>query len=83
MAQSEYIPRRITEVLRDEKWVRVSGLYDVVKGDILRMFELDGEPVLSNGEIEMYANDNPFMRDGRWAIECCTRKEHDEYEQSN
>jgi len=79
MAKGEYIPRRITEVLRDGKWVRVSGLCDVVKGDIFRMFENDGDPVLSNGEIEMYANDTPFIRDGRWTIECCTWKEWNEY----
>lgn len=78
MMQNQYIPRRITEVLRNGEWVKVSGLCDVTKGDIFRMFELNGEPVLSSGEIEMYANDNPFMRNGRWTIECCTRKEWEE-----
>ncbi|WP_021168757.1 hypothetical protein SOV_04670 [Sporomusa ovata DSM 2662] len=72
---SSYKPRRVTEVLRGDKWVKVSCLGQVAKGDVFRMTELTGEPVLEAGSSGiMIAMDCPFLADnGRWTIEC---KEH-------
>lgn len=53
--------KRITEVLKDDGWQKVSGLMEVKKDDIFRMSESDGTPVLVEGRKIFKAKSDAFM----------------------
>lgn len=65
-------PQRITEVLRNGAWIKVPCLGEVLKGEVFRMSELTGQPVLEAGASGlMIAVDQPFIADnGRWTLGC-------------
>lgn len=81
---NQYTPTKITEVLRGSEWVKChKGLQDLQVGDIFRLFELDGAPILVNGETDLYVMDGPILLEcGRYEVGSCSLKEWKEYEQS-
>lgn len=76
-------PKRITEVLIGGEFKQVPSLISVKQGDVFRQFEPDDRsPVLTNGELLMYAHKDAFIdeKTGSDTIECCTLQEWVEYE---
>jgi hypothetical protein len=53
--------KRITEVLKENGWQKVSGLMEIKKDDIFRMSESDGTPVLFEGRKIFKAKSDAFI----------------------
>jgi hypothetical protein len=59
---------RIVEVQRDG-WQQLR-LMDLMPGDVFRMFESEGEPVVGNdGETEWVVRNAPYMENGRATVD--------------
>lgn len=67
MNQFEELTRRV-EVHRDAEWVRVS-MKDVRSGDVFRMFEPTGSPVVDpSGRTEWEADSDAFLDEGVYCV---------------
>lgn len=53
--------KRIVEVLKENGWEKIEGLINLKEGDIFRMSESDGTPVLLNGRKIMRAKTDAFI----------------------
>jgi hypothetical protein len=60
--------KRRVEVKRIDVWTAVGGLTDVKMGDVFRMFEPDGTPVLIMTAFEAQACCDGFLEDGKGQI---------------
>lgn len=64
--------RRTVERFDGDKWIRVKGIEELHKGDIFRIFEPSGKPVVGNKrETIFYAISEPYWSDkhGDWSID--------------
>lgn len=53
--------KRIVEVLKEDGWQKVEGLIELKNGDVFRMSESDGTPVLMNGRKILRAKSDAFI----------------------
>lgn len=63
---------RTVERLKGVAWTPIVGINELHKGNVFRMFEPDGEPVVSNeGEIIFHATSEPYWSDihNDWSID--------------
>ena len=63
---------RTIEVFRDDEWKEVKEMYELRKGDSFRMFEPDGQPVITDkGETVFHAISEPYWSDihNQWTID--------------